>query len=71
MLVNLESSVDIKLTANNIIVDGELWAHQQVFNAEQFLGLGLEQPGVSCLQPFHPTNRLIFTVHGLIYCQDN
>ena len=29
------------------IVDGELWAHQQVFNAEQFPGLGLEQPGVS------------------------
>ena len=29
------------------IVDGELWAHQYVFNAEQFPGLGLEQPGVS------------------------
>ena len=27
------------------IVDGELWAHQHVFNAEQSPGLGLEQPG--------------------------
>ena len=30
------------------IVDGELWAHQHVFNAEQFPGLGIAQPGVSC-----------------------
>ena len=29
------------------IVDGELWAHQHVFDAEQFPGLGLEQLGVS------------------------
>ncbi|WP_392346819.1 hypothetical protein [Parasynechococcus sp.] len=29
------------------IVDSELWAHQHVSNAEQFPGLGLEQPGVS------------------------
>ena len=29
------------------IVDGELWAHQHVFNAEQFPGLGLKQPWVS------------------------
>ena len=30
------------------IVDGELRGDQHVFNAEQFPGLGLEQPGVSC-----------------------
>ena len=29
------------------IVDGELWAHQHVFNAEQLPGLGLKQPWVS------------------------
>ena len=30
------------------IVDVQDWANQHVFNAEQFPGLGLEQPGVSC-----------------------